>query len=67
MAAAWAWRRSSRTAGKKVFIDLKLHDIPNTVERATAQIAQARRVLSHRPRLSPDDARGGRPARKGSG
>lgn len=26
-------------AGKKVFIDLKLHDIPNTVERATAQIA----------------------------
>ena len=27
-------------AGKKVFIDLKLHDIPNTVERATAQIAK---------------------------
>ena len=27
------------TAGKKVFFDLKLHDIPNTVERATAQIA----------------------------
>ena len=27
-------------AGKKVFIDLKLHDIPNTVERATAQIAR---------------------------
>jgi orotidine-5'-phosphate decarboxylase len=26
-------------AGKKVFFDLKLHDIPNTVERATAQIA----------------------------
>jgi orotidine-5'-phosphate decarboxylase len=26
-------------AGKKVFIDLKLHDIPNTVERATARIA----------------------------
>jgi orotidine-5'-phosphate decarboxylase len=25
--------------GKKIFIDLKLHDIPNTVERATAQIA----------------------------
>jgi orotidine-5'-phosphate decarboxylase len=26
-------------AGKHVFFDLKLHDIPNTVERATAQIA----------------------------
>jgi orotidine-5'-phosphate decarboxylase len=27
-------------AGKGVFIDLKLHDIPNTVERATRQIAR---------------------------
>ena len=27
-------------AGKQVFVDLKLHDIPNTVERATAQIAR---------------------------
>jgi orotidine-5'-phosphate decarboxylase len=27
-------------AGTHVFIDLKLHDIPNTVERATAQIAR---------------------------
>jgi orotidine-5'-phosphate decarboxylase len=26
--------------GKHVFVDLKLHDIPNTVERATAQIAR---------------------------
>ena len=26
-------------AGKRVFIDLKLHDIPETVQRATAQIA----------------------------
>ena len=27
-------------AGKQVFIDLKLHDIPNTVERGAAQIAR---------------------------
>jgi orotidine-5'-phosphate decarboxylase len=26
-------------SGKQVFLDLKLHDIPNTVERATAQVA----------------------------
>jgi orotidine-5'-phosphate decarboxylase len=26
-------------SGKKVFLDLKLHDIPNTVEKATMQIA----------------------------
>lgn len=31
--------RSLSKSGKKVFLDLKLHDIPNTVERATARLA----------------------------
>lgn len=28
------------TSGKRIFLDVKLHDIPNTVERATRQIAR---------------------------
>lgn len=35
-----AFAESLVKAGKKLFIDLKLHDIPNTVERATRQIAR---------------------------
>lgn len=31
--------RTLSKTGKKVFLDLKLHDIPNTVERATARLA----------------------------
>lgn len=32
--------RELAQSGKKVFLDLKLHDIPNTVEKATMQIAE---------------------------
>ena len=32
--------RELKARGKSVFLDLKLHDIPNTVERATANIAR---------------------------
>jgi orotidine-5'-phosphate decarboxylase len=35
-----AFVRRLASTGKKVFLDLKLHDIPNTVERATAQVAK---------------------------
>lgn len=31
--------RALKARGKSVFLDMKLHDIPNTVERATANIA----------------------------
>ena len=31
--------RELSAAGKKVFIDLKLHDIPNTIEKGVGQIA----------------------------
>ncbi len=31
--------RSLKARGKSVFLDMKLHDIPNTVERATRNIA----------------------------
>ena len=48
--------------GKKVFIDLKLHDIGNTVARGVESIAKTRRDLPHRACLSADHEGRGRGA-----
>ena len=40
MRAASAFVERLVGEGRKVFLDLKLHDIPHTVERATAQVAR---------------------------
>ena len=47
-------------AGKQVFLDLKLHDIGNTVQKGVESVAQTGRDLPHRARLSADHEGGGR-------
>ncbi len=39
-AGGLAFAQDLATSGKKVFLDLKLHDIPNTIEKGVGQIAR---------------------------
>ena len=57
--------RSSFGAGKQVFLDLKLHDIGNTVAQGVKSVARAGRNIPHGSRLSADHAGGGRGAGRG--
>ena len=52
-------------AGKQVFLDLKLHDIGNTVAQGVKSVARAGRNIPHGSRLSADHAGGGRGAGRG--
>ncbi len=47
-------------AGKQVFLDLKLHDIGNTVTKGVESVAAVRRDIPDRARLSANHEGGGR-------
>ena len=57
--AGWSWRAPLKAEGKHVFLDMKLLDIGNTVERAVANATRVRRRFPHRARARPEDAAGG--------
>ena len=67
MAADWRWFEEFSRAGKKIFLDLKLHDIATTVARATARSQGSARACSPstpirrrcRPRASAANEAGG--------
>jgi len=64
-AGGLAFAHTLTDAGKKVFVDLKLHDIDNTVAQGVKKRGPARRHVPHRARLSPDHESRGRGARGG--
>ena len=54
---ARASRERLAGAGKQVFVDMKLHDIGNTVAQGVKSIARLGATFPHRARLSADHAR----------
>jgi hypothetical protein len=64
LAGGLAVCKDADPSGKQVFLDLKLHDIGNTVNKGVESIANSGRDLPHRACLSADhEGRGRRRAR----